>query len=334
MKFLTLAFIIPLATGCFHTLQTPQEQSPEQRLDLYTTTATYLYEDDDLLRAQEQAVKALEIDSDNEEMRRMIGWIRLRLGSNEDLIVSERFFRDLIKEGDENPVTVLGLAIACERLGNAYDLVARAIESGTRAPERNADPKKAAARSFKQAKGYWLEAIERIEGMLTNDEGSTDAMNALQRLYASMERFDESLAWSIKLLDRTGEELEACRRILTSENVDPTDEAFFREQEARAHELRTQTNIFAATLLFKQQKNEEALTHLDDVVAESPRLAEAYSIRAQLLSRLGEYQRAIEDLDKYLSLSKNPNDHPDIKRAFEIRSQCERELSRRRRRGA
>ena len=29
-------------------------------------------------------------------MRRMIGWIRLRMDGNEDLIMAERFFRDLL----------------------------------------------------------------------------------------------------------------------------------------------------------------------------------------------------------------------------------------------
>ena len=47
----------------------------EQQLELYVTTATYLYEDDSLDRALEQAVKALEIEPDHIPMRRMVGWI-------------------------------------------------------------------------------------------------------------------------------------------------------------------------------------------------------------------------------------------------------------------
>ena len=115
-----------------HTYQKEIEPSKEQKLELYTTTATYLYEDGDLDRAQEQAVKALEVEPEDRAMRRMIGWIRLRKNGNEDLILAERFFRDLMRDGDDNENTVLGLAITCERMGKAYDDVSRALTAGDR----------------------------------------------------------------------------------------------------------------------------------------------------------------------------------------------------------
>src|SRR5262245_4967693 len=116
--------------ACYHTYQKHVEPTDEQKHELYSTTATYLYEDGELERAQEQAVKALEVEPDDPVMRRMIGWIRLRKKGNDDLILAERFFRDLIKDGDLNDNTLLGLAIACERLGKAYDEVGRAISAG------------------------------------------------------------------------------------------------------------------------------------------------------------------------------------------------------------
>src|SRR6185503_4750023 len=125
----------PGALACANTYQKKIEPTKEQKVELYSTTATFLYEDGDLDRAQEQAVKTLEVDPSHRAMRRMIGWIRLRKASNEDLLIAERFFRDLLKDGDENENTALGLAITCERLGKAYDEVSRSIASGEREPE-------------------------------------------------------------------------------------------------------------------------------------------------------------------------------------------------------
>lgn len=316
-----------LCSGCYHTLQRRQEPSKEQKLDLYTTTATYLYESDDLLRAQEQAVKALELDGDNREMRRMIGWIRLRMGSEEDIRYAELFFRDLVGDGDENPATLLGLAIACERIGNVHDTYARAVEAGTEKPEGTRTPAEVATYHTQVANARWDEAIERIEKLLENDEGSTDAMNALQRLYAAKGEFGKSLEWSRQLLERSSEELAVWRRMLTSEHLTSEEEELFRNNEERAHELRTNTHIFAATLLYKQDHLRDALSHLDEVVEESPQLADPRAMRAQLRYKLGEYGLAIADLDRFLSLSEAPNDHPDVRKAFELRSKCERELA-------
>jgi len=329
MKLLSFTPLVlsVLVTGCYHTSQQYQEPTKEQKLDLYTTTATYLYEGDDLLRAQEQAVKALEIDSDNETMRRMIGWIRLRLGSEEDVRYAEIFFRELVKDGDQNPATILGLAVSCERIGNVHDSYARAIEAGKQQPTDNRTPEQVALYHHEVANGRWNEAITHIEGILQKDEGSTAAMNALQRLYAATESFEESLSWSEKLLERSDEELATWRRMLTSEHLTPEEEAFFRDNESRAHQLRTQTHIFAATLLYKQDRPQDALNHLDLVVKETPQMAHAHSMRAQMLYKLGEYKLAISDLDRFLSLSDSPNDHPDVRQAFELRSKCERELA-------
>ena len=111
------------------------------------TTATYLYQDGSLLRAQDQAVKALELDPENRPMRRMVGWIRLRMGTTEDLLMAERFFEDLYADGDKDAPVLLGLATAEERLGVAHDEAARAIASGERFTE-SPDPEKRSAELF------------------------------------------------------------------------------------------------------------------------------------------------------------------------------------------
>jgi len=318
--------LAPVSSACRHTYQQTVEPTKEQKLELYTTTATYLYEDGNMERAQEQAVKALEVEPENRAMRRMIGWIRLRLNKNDDLIVAERFFRDLIRDGDDNDNTRLGLAISCERLGRAYDDLSSAIATGEREPENGQDREVAARDSARKARDYWQESIALLEGLLTTGEGDTNAMNALQRVHALAGHYEESLSWSERLLTRTDEELTAWRRMLQEKDLTEAEERLFRENERTATGLLMDTHIFAATLLFRLQRYDEALPHLDAVVASSPDLPQAYSLRGQLRSRVGEYQGAIQDFDRYLSLSDAPYEDPDVKKAFELRAQCQEKV--------
>ncbi|MEQ1892385.1 MAG: tetratricopeptide repeat protein [Planctomycetota bacterium] len=320
-----LLALLPLA-ACKHTYQKEVEATPEQKLELYTTTATYLYEDGDLDKAQDQAVKALEIDPEHRAMRRMIGWIRVRKDGHEDLILAERFFRDLIEDGDENDNTRLGLAITCERLGKAYDDVARATRAGEREAPSDTSPEKHAQGLEKSAQNYWKEGVELCDAILIAGEGNTNAMNALQRLEALRGNYDLSLAWSARLLERTGEELATWRRMLEEKDLTESEERLFRKNARAALELENDTHIFAATLLFRLQRYDEGLPHLDAVVAANPELAQAYSLRGQFRARSGEYQGAVEDLDRYLALSEAPFEHPDVQRAFELRAQAAKHL--------
>lgn len=322
-----LCLWLPLAAACKHTRQETIEATPEQKLELYTTTATYLYEDGDLDKAQDQAVKALEIDPEHRAMRRMIGWIRVRKDGHEDLILAERFFRDLVKDGDDNDNTRLGLAITCERLGKAYDDVARATRAGERPPPEGQAPEAHAQELERRARAYWDEGAELCAAILETGEGNTNAMNALQRIEALRGNYDASLGWSQRLLERTGEELASWRRMLQEKDLTDSEERLFRKNERAALELENDTHIFAATLLFRLGRFDEGLPHLDAVVASNPSLPQAYSLRGQFRARSGQYQAAIEDLDRYLALSEAPFEHPDIQKAFELRAEAQRKLT-------
>jgi tetratricopeptide (TPR) repeat protein len=319
-----LLAVLALLGACKHTYQKEVEASPERKLELYATTATYLYEDGDLLRAQEQAVKALEVDPEHRAMRRMVGWIRLRLGKHEDLILAERFFRDLVRDGDQNENTTLGLAIACERLGKAYDDVARALEAGERQPTSSRPATAEAAELSGKAHAYWREGVQLCDRILGAGEGNTNAMNALQRLHALLGDYEQSLTWSARLLERTAAELESWRRLLREADLTSSEEHLYRKNERIAMDLRRDTRVFAATLLFRLQRYDEALAHLDAIVLDSPELAEAYGMRGQVRARSGQYEGALADLDRYLALSDAPYEHPDVQRAFALRAEVER----------
>jgi tetratricopeptide (TPR) repeat protein len=321
-----LAFPLVVAfAGCLGP-SSEVEVDEDQLLELYTTTATYLYEDGSLIRAQDQAVKALEIDPENRPMRRMIGWIRLRMGSTADLVIAERMFRDLVDDGDENDGTLLGLATALERLGVAHDEASQAWASGERRPRAGEDPAERARELAKRARDLWAESLATYRRTLKNGEGSIRAMNGLQRVTALLGDYEASLAWSKTLLERSDAELSTWRRFLTVADLTEREEELFRTNEESAVELQTNTHLFAATLLHRLGRRDEALAHLDAVATLSPDLAQVYSLRAQLREAMGDCEHAIEDIDRYLRLSDQPFEDPEVRQAFELRTLCEGRL--------
>lgn len=317
-----LLLAVAALAGCLGGPPEPEPPDPEQLLELYTTSATYLYEDDQLLQAQEQAVKALEIEPENRAMRRLVGWVRLRLGKTEDLLIAEGMFRRLTKDGDEGGATRLGLATALERLGLAYDEAARAIETGRREARKGESAKDLR----RQAHERWQEAVRIHESMLDGGEGSTRAMNGLQRVLALLGDYEGSLRWSGVLLERSGEELATWQRMLAASDLTESEEKLFRTNAEAALDLRRDTHLFAATLLHRLGRPREALAHLDLVLEDEPDLAQAYSRRAQLLIELGEYERARDDLGRFIGLSEASFDDPDLRKAFEWMAECDKHL--------
>jgi tetratricopeptide (TPR) repeat protein len=205
--------------------------------------------------------------------------------------------------------------------------VSRALASGEREPSAGKQPEKEVQELAKKARTLWEEGIALLERSLESGEGSTNAMNALQRLYALMGRYEESLAWSERLLERSSAELEAWRRMLTDRDLSGREEELFRSNAKAAVDLQIDTHLFVAAILQRLERVEDAIAHLDQVVVESPDLPQAYSLRAQLEVRAGRFPEAIRDIDRYLALSDQPFEHPEVRRAFELRTECEKQLA-------
>ncbi|MEM7306935.1 MAG: tetratricopeptide repeat protein [Planctomycetota bacterium] len=302
------------------------EIDPEKQLELYMTTATYLYQDGSLIRAQDQAVKALEIEPDNRPMRRMVGWIRLRLGSTEDLLIAERFFQDLFDDGDDDAPVLLGLATAQERLGQAHDEASRAIASGERFTEHE-DPERRATELAQDARGYWQRSHENYERVLAGPTQIQKALNGLLRVAAHLGDYEEALDWGRQLLETSHGEQLGWEATLRAEDLTQSEEDVARESIVSAVDLQIETHLFCTSILHRLGRTPEALEHVRDAVAIDPERADAYGYRAQLFSETGRFDAAIEDLDKFLRLSDKPFEHADIRKAYDLRAHCESQLA-------
>ena len=105
-------------------------------------------------------------------------------------------------------------------------------------------------------------------------------------------------------------------------DITAEDERNLREIVRNTSLLIVETRLHASALLVRLDRKQEAVEELDRVLAIEPGRAEAYSRRATLLKDLGRYAEAIPNIDEFLRLSELEFEHPDIRRAYQLRAEC------------
>jgi tetratricopeptide (TPR) repeat protein len=148
----------------------------------------------------------------------------------------------------------------------------------------------------------------------------------LVRTTALLGRDEESLAWADQLLEACRTDLAFWDQRLSRANISAEEEAYFRHLIKQITDVQVATDIHASTLLHKLGRDADALVHIDAALEINPEHAELYSRRAELYLDLHRYDEAIKSIDTFLRLSTLTFDHPDIKRAWRLRTECEEQL--------
>lgn len=301
-------------------LTAEQEKTLVER---YTDTAQEYLKMDELDRAEGQALKALELDPDNEKCKLIRGWTLQKRGSTEDILVAERIFREILSGGDYR--ATLGLAECLERKGIAFDEAARDIESGKRVSEAP-DPQARAVALRTERDRAWSESVERYEKTLAMHADDVDAMNGGMRVAALLGRLEESIHYVERLIATIRPTREFWEKQILRPEITIEDERLFRERIRYLVNLEIATRVHASIVLHQLGRDVTALEYLDGAVAMDPELSELYSRRAELQRALGHPEQAIAEIDKFLRLSREGYDHPDVKRAWRLRKECEDDL--------
>ncbi len=309
-----------LAAACVSSR--PEGPDPEQIADMHTELALRYYDLDDLARAEQQALKGLEVEPDNRPLRLMVGWIRLRYGTRDDILIAEGIFRQLLEEKDDDYRIWLGLADALERKGVLFREAGEDMASGQRDPTEPGRRNEEARNLLLRADENWRESISAYEETLSRKSEDLKAMNGLQRVYALLDSPEESLLWSSRVLEVSDRELDFWDQQLQRPDLTAGEEERLRALRQDAVELQVATHLSAATIQRRLGRLEDALASLDALLAREE-LADAYGMRAQLLRDLGRHEEAIQSIDEFLRLSEKEFDHPDIRRAYSLRSECE-----------
>jgi Tfp pilus assembly protein PilF len=296
------------------------EPDPEQQLSMHREFALRYFDQGDLNRAEQQVDKGLEIESDDRQLLLMKGWIRQRRGTTQDIFVSERIFRDLVDGKDYR--AELGLAEALERKGVLFREASEAVASGERFTEK-LDPQERAGELLEDAREAWQESQRHYEKALELKPGEFQAFNGLQRVLALMGDDEGSLRWADRILEDSSAEMTFWRERLRRPDLTAAEEGRLRRLLDGSIKLQVETHLAAATLLVKNDREAEALEHLDQAALLAPGKAEIHSRRAQLLHKAGRNDEAAEAIQSYLRAADLPFEHPDVKRAYALLEACQ-----------
>jgi len=311
--------VLALTLGC----TTQRELTTEQKkglVDRYTETAQEYLRMGELDRAEGQTLKALAIDPKNAKCKMIRGWTLQKRGSSQDILVAERIFREILDDGDYR--AVLGLAECLERKGVAFEEASEAIASGKRVSEAP-DPVARAKQLLAERDRAWAESIQRYERTLVEHADDVDALNGAMRVTALLGRIEESLSYAERLILVIGPTREFWQKKVLGSDVTIENEKLYRERINHLVDLELATRIHASTVLHKLGRNEGALTDLDAAIALDPERPELYSRRAEIQQSLGHPDKALVDIDQFLHRSTQTYDHPDVKRAWRLRKECE-----------
>ena len=321
-RSLLLGALPLLLAACSSTpsLSTEQKQTLVER---YTDTAQEYLKMGELDRAEGQAMKGLELDPQNEKCKLIRAWALQKRGTTQDIIVAERIFREILSGGDFR--TTLGLAECLERKGIAFDEAARDIESGKRVTEAP-DPKERAKSLRAERDRAWKESIERYEETLAQHQDDVDALNGGLRVTSLMGRLEDSLVFAGRLVTTIRPTREFWEKQILRPEITVEDERLYRQRIRYLRDLEITTRIQASIVLHELKRDEKALEQLDVAVALDSERGDLYGRRAELQRALGHPELAIAEIDKFLRLSQESYDHPDVKRAWILRKKCEDEV--------
>jgi tetratricopeptide (TPR) repeat protein len=317
-----LALTLALA-ACSSSDEIRSELTKEEKLGLYYENALWYMQMGDLDRAQSQAAKALEIDPGNERMELIYARANVMRGTSVSIEEALRVLEAHPDRADYRWQMTLGAAL--ERKGVIFDEAARGVRDGQRAT-RASDRQVRGDELQAEGREFWVQGRLRFERALELRPGEIEALGGLVRTNALLGDFDTSVKWCDALLETIHDTQALKRAQLEAPDLTADREAQLREAYRKDRDFEVQTRLHAATVLRRLERESDALVHIDEIVALEPELAQAYSLRGQLLIEIGEYVKARAALQQFLDLTDLPFDDPQIRRTFDLQDECERRL--------
>ena len=316
--------------GCSSTRETTEDGRPEltdeEWLGVYIENALRYIELGEIERAEDQARRGLEIDPDNSRFLLIYGQCKLLQGDAQNIAAAIQVF-EAIKEKDEYRVQGFWGA-AMERSGVFYEEAASGVRDGSRptdAPDRTrrADELEAEAREqWREAKQHYLKSREIFPGW-------PQSLGGLVRTTALLGELDESIAYGRELIDSIRGSQRLVMIQLEDEGITAEDESALFENQRANRQFEVKTRLHIAFLLEELGRLEEALAEFDEILVVQPDLAQAHSLKAQLLFDLGEFVKARTSIERFIELRARTAsfEDPDIRKAYDFLERCDRAIA-------
>jgi tetratricopeptide (TPR) repeat protein len=297
-----------LAAGTFGCLFPGLSEEEQQRLDVYLNNAQAYYGKGKLLQSEQQFRKALEIDPSNETAALGLGWSLLRQDSARKIREAQEVLSDLVRRTPDDFRAVLGLGTARYREALALD------EEVQRLLALDGDHEAEIRESVARRRSLLDEAKRDFERVLDLREDYSHALANLGQIAAlegETEKAFDYLERYLVLAEQTRRYFETKKgRLVDRDAIEIANEKIATniDKEITVRDL-------MANLYFDDGQPEKAIDQLSRILALKPDFGDAYLHRARCWEKLGRYDLAIQDLERFLRATDRKVDDPMVLRA-------------------
>jgi tetratricopeptide (TPR) repeat protein len=317
---------LAIAAACSSTGPTPEERV--RQIEVHAEMCAGYLNMGEFGRAEDQAVRGLTLDPENFVLRLYLARALLKQDRMRSILRAEQVLGALDDEGDFRVPLTLGEVL--ERKGIALQEAAVGVRQGTRYTEAP-DPVARALELNADAASTWARAQSNYQRAFELAPSDTEVLNGLVRITSLQGQFEESLTWGQAIVLITAVDREFWKKQLQRTNIALHEEQRMWQNIRRLEALEMAVHLQAAALLNNQlSRPEEALTHIQSIIAFDPEIPESFSQMAQLLVKLERYEEALSAIDSFMRICKEDFDSPDVQRAFRLKSDCEAALARNR----
>jgi len=317
--------VVPLVSCSSTDDGQPEELTDDQLLGIYLENALRYLDLREYDRAQDQAMRGLEVDPGNSRFLMIYGRCRLQRGTAADIQAAIETFEQVSEQDDWRVNVSLGEAL--ERKGVFYEEAADGVRDGSR-PTDAPNRAERADELLEEAHGFWRKSILHYKVSLENRSGEPQTINGLVRASAYLGEFDQSIEYARELIAaiRSAQRLVDIQLEDAEISADRESRLFRDRRSNRAFEVRARLHI--ATLLYDDKKLSKAADEFDEIILIEPELAEAYSRKAQILFELGEYVKARSAITRFIELKAKTAEFedPSIRRAYDLQDRCNRAI--------
>lgn len=302
-----------------------------EKLGIVRDSAILYYDQGDLVRAEGQARKALEIDPGDLRSLVVLGMTRARQGNAGDLNALNEsiavFQRAEDAGGDDEFQVMLGHGMA--RSARARVALARAetLSGGAASKPAPSGELTDAVRRLRQSAD---EDMTRAEELLLGAHRALpdylSTLEYLQALYSLRGDAPRSLEWGKKVVEQAARARAEKERIVSRQGRSVDAEAAARSEIKRFLEAEANSRSLMALMHHRQGQPKEALAELNRVIEIRPGEVEDHFNRGVCRQGIGDYAGARSDYEVFLRRSTLPIDAPMIRETWDRIADCEKRI--------
>jgi len=316
----------------------------QRQLEVRRDAAQTYYDTGDLVRAENSARQALQVDPSDLKTLTILGMTRTRAGWHGDLVALDDAIATFEKaEGEGGKKTFqVQLGHGMARGARAREYLRRAESLEPTAPttagfgaepgapdtgEQRGTPAERAlwAKRYRDGAAVDLDiAEERLLAAHESQPAYPDVLEHLQSLYSLRNDPDRSLEWGRKAVELAEAGRKEKKKILERTGRSGALEDAARADVRRFDVREANSRSLMALMLWRKGDAATAATELDRVLALEPDRVEDYYNRAICRQTAGAFADARHDLETFLRRSTLPPSAPMVRDAWNRIAECDR----------